>query len=589
MTFVACVMAIALSGGPELIIAGVLATLVLIGGVVAVVARGRAKARGQLPTADAPQLTGKPNKPEARTREPVDVPVEIDKRMSLAEIKAAKSAVLSSKFKNSDEAQAEITRRKTGGVRRVSSGDDTPVRTERPLAVTPVAPNPVVPGASSEAPTAPQPLQAGENIVAAAARNAVTTQAPAVALGQDDEADSAGESEQADSTAPTAGSPAAVVDETPVAKPVAVVDETPVAKPVAVVDEAPVAKPVAVVDEAPVAKPVAVVDEAPVAKPVAVVDEAPVAKPVAVVAEKPRPVALSDGLAKTRGGLFKRLGTLFTSKQALDEELFEELEELLFTADIGVKTCQYLLQQVQQRQDDGEVADAETAYRVLREEMSAVLHRHTRHLEVPANAGPQVWLMVGVNGAGKTTTVGKLAAQLTEEGKSVLMVAGDTFRAAAVGQLERWAERVGCGFHSGADEADPSSVIFDGVKRAKAEGVDIVLCDTAGRLQTKTPLMAELSKIGRVAGKALDGAPHETILVVDANTGQNAIQQARLFGEAVPLTGMILTKLDGTAKGGVVLGISQELDVPIYHIGIGEGIADLRRFDADEFVEALFL
>ena len=295
---------------------------------------------------------------------------------------------------------------------------------------------------------------------------------------------------------------------------------------------------------------------------------------------------LSEGLEKTRGGFFARLGDLFSSSTKLDDEVVEELEELLFTADIGVKTSQHLLQKVQERIDADGVTDPQAVYGFLRDEMSALLRAN--HQPLVLDASPFVMLMVGVNGAGKTTTIGKLAAQFQAEGKRVLMVAGDTFRAAAVGQLERWSERVGCGFHRGADEVDPSGVIYDGIARGVAEGFDVILCDTAGRLQTKAPLMDELRKMGRVSGKALDGAPHATVLVLDANTGQNAIQQAKLFSEAVPVTGVVLTKLDGTAKGGVVLGLSQELGLPIHYIGIGEAVEDLRPFDADEFVDAIF-
>ena len=310
----------------------------------------------------------------------------------------------------------------------------------------------------------------------------------------------------------------------------------------------------------------------------------------AVAPPEPAPErkSLSEGLQKTRGGFFSRLGSLFSSSAELDEDLIDELEELLFTADIGVKSSQHLLEKVQERFAAGEASDPSEVYGLLREEVASILRENQGRLDVGRGPSPFVVLVVGVNGAGKTTTIGKLAAQYRSEGRSVMMVAGDTFRAAAVNQLERWSERVGCSFYRGADEADPSSVVFDGIKAAVEEGVDVVLCDTAGRLQTKAPLMDELRKIGRVAAKALDGCPHETVLVLDANTGQNAIQQAKLFGEAVPLTGLVLTKLDGTAKGGVIIGISQELGVPIYHIGIGEAVEDLRTFDATEFVDALF-
>ncbi len=297
--------------------------------------------------------------------------------------------------------------------------------------------------------------------------------------------------------------------------------------------------------------------------------------------------SLQEGLEKTRSGFFGRLGELFRSKPILDDSIVEQLEEVLFTADIGSSTAQRLLGAVEARIAAGG-ADEASVWAVLRSEIEAILNAHARPLVFETDAPPHVVLVVGVNGAGKTTTIGKLAAQLMASGKSVMMVAGDTFRAAAVQQLEAWADRVGCSFHRGEDEADPSSVIFDGIESARSAGVDVVLCDTAGRLHTRTPLVDELKKIARVTAKAHAGAPHETVLVLDANTGQNAIQQARLFHQAVEVSGMVLTKLDGTARGGVVVGISEELQLPVYYIGIGEGVADLRAFDTAEFVDALF-
>jgi fused signal recognition particle receptor len=304
-----------------------------------------------------------------------------------------------------------------------------------------------------------------------------------------------------------------------------------------------------------------------------------------VEAEPPR--GLAQGLQKTKGGFVARIGRLFSSKKRLDDETIEELEELLLTADIGVRTSQRLLEAVQVRFADGEI-EAEQVWDLLRAETSSILASSAGELTPTSPDGPFVLLMVGVNGAGKTTTIGKLASHYVSEGKSVMMVAGDTFRAAAVNQLVEWANRVGCEIHIGQDEGDPSGVIFDGIKKGIESKVDVILCDTAGRLQTKKPLMDELGKIVRVSGKALPGAPHETVLVIDANTGQNAIQQAQLFRDAAPLTGLILTKLDGTAKGGVVIGISEEMQLPIYHIGIGEAVTELRPFDPAEFVDALF-
>jgi fused signal recognition particle receptor len=296
--------------------------------------------------------------------------------------------------------------------------------------------------------------------------------------------------------------------------------------------------------------------------------------------------SMKEGLEKTRGGFIARLGALFSSKPVLDEALLEQVEEVLFTSDVGVKAGERLMQALHRRVAAGG-EDATRVWEALRSEAAAILDASQKPFALPASR-PAVLLMVGVNGVGKTTTIGKLAARFQRQGLSVMMVAGDTFRAGAVGQLEEWSKRVGCPIHMGADGIDPASVVFDGIKAGVAAGADVILVDTAGRLQTKVPLMDELRKIGRVCDKAVPGAPHETILVLDANTGQNAVQQARMFGEAVPLSGLVLTKLDGTAKGGAVIGISDELRVPIYFMGIGEAVEDLRPFDVPEFVEALF-
>lgn len=263
----------------------------------------------------------------------------------------------------------------------------------------------------------------------------------------------------------------------------------------------------------------------------------------------------------------------------------DELEEILFTADIGVHTSELLLERVTDNLRDK--GDGKIAMALLKDEVLKILSRCEQKLEIGAEK-PHVILTIGVNGAGKTTTLGKLAAQLTGEGKKVLLIAGDTFRAAAVEQLDEWATRCGCGIYKNKQGADPSGTIFDGIKYAKDNGYDIALADTAGRLHNKKDLVEELKKIYRVSGKAMQGAPHQVILVLDATNGQNALIQARDFGEAVPFTGIILTKLDGTAKGGVILGICEEFKKPIHYIGIGEMIDDLRPFKAGEFVEALF-
>lgn len=294
---------------------------------------------------------------------------------------------------------------------------------------------------------------------------------------------------------------------------------------------------------------------------------------------------MGSGLEKTRGGFVAKLGALFSAKPKLDAAAIDQVEEVLFTSDIGVKASERLLGALNRRVAAGE-ATADEVWPILREEARSILAAHHRPLVV--GEGVTVILVVGVNGAGKTTTIGKLAARFKAAGRRPMVIAGDTFRAGAVGQLEEWAKRVGCPIHQGAEGADPASVVFSGLKAATEAGADLILVDTAGRLQTKAPLMDELRKIAKVCDRAIAGAPHETVLVLDANTGQNAIQQAKLFSEVALLTGLVLTKLDGTAKGGAVLGIADEVKVPIYFIGIGEAVEDLRAFEVSEFVEALF-
>ncbi len=297
--------------------------------------------------------------------------------------------------------------------------------------------------------------------------------------------------------------------------------------------------------------------------------------------------ALAPGLARTRAGWVSRLGQVFAGKKEIDPALVEEIEKVLLTADIGVRTSQKLLQEIRASLSKRELVDPQAVWSYLRKRSIDFLQ-----VDAPAvdfsQAKPFVLLTIGVNGSGKTTTIGKLASKLRADGKKVLLAAGDTFRAAATEQLEVWGTRVDAPVVRGKEGSDPSSVIFEGIKRASAEGMDVVIADTAGRLHTKANLMEELQKVRRVAGKALDGAPHETWLVIDATSGQNAIAQAQIFTEAMSVTGIVLTKLDGTAKGGVILGIADQLGIPVRFIGIGERVEDLREFDADEFVEALF-
>jgi fused signal recognition particle receptor len=296
---------------------------------------------------------------------------------------------------------------------------------------------------------------------------------------------------------------------------------------------------------------------------------------------------LAAGLAKTRGGFIARLGSLFRGRAEIDPALLEQVEEVLFTADIGVATSHELIEDIRKELGKQELKRPQAIWAHIRQRSAEILAQTSGALDV-GRAKPFVILIVGVNGTGKTTTIGKLAARLKEEGRQVVLAAGDTFRAAAVEQLEVWGERAGCPVVKGKEGADPTSVVVDALKRAQESGADVVLADTAGRLHTKVDLMEEIQKVRRSISKRLPGAPHETFLVLDATTGQNAIAQAKMFKETVEVTGLILTKLDGTAKGGVVLGICNELKLPVRFIGIGERSEDLREFDAEAFIDALY-
>jgi len=295
---------------------------------------------------------------------------------------------------------------------------------------------------------------------------------------------------------------------------------------------------------------------------------------------------LKRSLVKTRQNLGSGFVGLFRGKK-IDDDLFEELEEQLLIADVGVETSRKIIASLTEHATRRQLKDADSLYAKLKEEMSEILAKVDQPLDVSGKT-PYVILMVGVNGVGKTTTIGKLARQFEAEGKSVMLAAGDTFRAAAVEQLQVWGQRNNIPViaqHTGADSA---SVIFDAIQAAKARGVDVLIADTAGRLQNKSHLMEELKKIVRVMKKLDEDAPHEVMLTLDASTGQNAVSQAKLFNEAVGLTGITLTKLDGTAKGGVIFAIADQFGIPIRYIGVGEGIEDLRPFKADDFIEALF-
>ncbi|RYM52279.1 signal recognition particle-docking protein FtsY [Serratia proteamaculans] len=312
----------------------------------------------------------------------------------------------------------------------------------------------------------------------------------------------------------------------------------------------------------------------------------------AVTQEQERPTKegffarLKRSLVKTKQNLGSGFIGLFRGKK-IDDDLFEELEEQLLIADVGVETTRKIITSLTQHASRKQLKDAEALYGKLKEEMSEILTKVEQPLDVSGKT-PYVILMVGVNGVGKTTTIGKLARQFQAEGKSVMLAAGDTFRAAAVEQLQVWGERNRIPVIAQQTGADSASVIFDAVQAAKARGIDVLLADTAGRLQNKAHLMEELKKIVRVMKKLDDQAPHEVMLTLDASTGQNAVSQAKLFNEAVGLTGITLTKLDGTAKGGVIFAIADQFAIPIRYIGVGEGIEDLRPFKADDFIEALF-
>ena len=297
---------------------------------------------------------------------------------------------------------------------------------------------------------------------------------------------------------------------------------------------------------------------------------------------------LVKGLLKTKQNIGAGFRSLFLGKE-IDDELFEELEEQLLIADIGVPTTSKIINNLIEHADRKQLQDAELLYQQLKAEMAAILEPAAQPLIIDSSKKPYVILMVGVNGVGKTTTIGKLARKFQAEGKSVMLAAGDTFRAAAVEQLQVWGERNHIPVVAQSTGADSASVIFDAMQSAAARNIDILIADTAGRLQNKNNLMDELKKIVRVMKKYDESAPHEIMLTLDAGTGQNAISQAKLFNEAVGLTGITLTKLDGTAKGGVIFAIADQFKLPIRYIGVGEKIEDLREFNAKEFIDALFV
>jgi fused signal recognition particle receptor len=319
-----------------------------------------------------------------------------------------------------------------------------------------------------------------------------------------------------------------------------------------------------------------------------IVDHAAEVAPAKSVAPSAKDITtLRKGLAATRGGFVAKLAALFEQKREFDPATFQQLEEIMLAGDVGPKTTQTILARLRESLGRAELRDPDAIAAALRAEARRIL-------SVQGGGGirligkPTVVLMVGVNGVGKTTTIGKLATRYGADNKKVVLAAGDTFRAAAVQQLEVWGKRVAAEVVKGKEGADPGAVAFDATSRAKEAGADLLFVDTAGRLHTKAPLMDEIKKVRKTIAKALEGAPHETLLVLDATTGQNGLQQATMFRDALDLTGVVLTKLDGTAKGGVVLAICDELRIPVRYIGLGERAEDLREFHADEFVEALF-
>ena len=295
---------------------------------------------------------------------------------------------------------------------------------------------------------------------------------------------------------------------------------------------------------------------------------------------------LKNGLTKTRESIAKQVNNVFSVFVKVDDELFENLEEALIMADIGVETSTYIIEKLRDNVKHKHITDGNLVKEELKSIISEILS--TLDTTVDTSTTPSVILVIGVNGVGKTTSIGKIASHYKSMGKKVLLAAADTFRAAAIDQLDIWAQRSGCDIIKHQENSDPAAVVFDACAAAKARGADILICDTAGRLHNKNNLMAELAKINRVIERELPDSARETLLVLDATTGQNAVSQAKLFSEAADITGIILTKLDGTAKGGIVISIAKEQNVPVKFVGVGEGIDDLQEFNSDDFAKAIF-
>ena len=368
-------------------------------------------------------------------------------------------------------------------------------------------------------------------------------------------------------------------------RPAALPDQT--IQPGQVIEKAPaaVAEELVKTGEASAVPGVAVVEKA-VEKPL----EKPVEKPVAPVEEEEQLSwfqRLTKGLTKTRTGFVGKLKKLVLGSTKIDDNLLDELEEALFEADVGVKTTQELLQYLHKKVDEEDITDPDKIYAILRDQLRGMLTRFSSEPVFNPN-GLTVFLIIGVNGVGKTTTIAKLARRFVKDGKKVVLAAGDTFRAAAIDQLCIWGERVGVEVIRGSEGGDPGALVFDAIHAAKKREADLLIVDTAGRMHVKANLMAELKKVQKIAEKESNGGPHEILLVLDATTGQNAVQQAKLFKEALPITGLVVTKLDGTAKGGVLFAVEEQISAPVKFIGVGEKMDDMMPFNPEQFLEALF-
>lgn len=347
--------------------------------------------------------------------------------------------------------------------------------------------------------------------------------------------------------------------------------------------------------ERPALEPEAILEKEIVAvepeKPVEKVVQKPIQPEVAVIEEPEEELSwfqrLKKGLTKTRTGFVGRLKKLVLGSTTIDDDLLDELEEMLFEADVGVKTTQELLAYLHKKVDEEEIKDPEKIYALLKEQLKGKLTRFSSEPNFQKE-GLTVFLIIGVNGVGKTTTIAKLARRFHKDGKKVLLAAGDTFRAAAIDQLTIWGERVGCEVIRGNEGGDPGALVFDAIHAAKKREVDLLIVDTAGRMHVKANLMAELKKVQKIAEKESNGGPHEILLVLDATTGQNAVQQAKLFNEVLPISGLVVTKLDGTAKGGVLFAVEEQINAPVKFIGVGEKMDDLMPFEPEQFLEALF-